>query len=132
VILGTLSILSLSTGYMFKDLFSGLGSNFFNNGITLLPSISSAVEQEFVSLNLKMLPVFLTCISFEIESKFFECKWFYNEMVNGYLSLPMLILSRHYFEQYEKRLLEQNGPLFFQNLYNKAQYSFFIKIEKNS
>jgi hypothetical protein len=36
-ILGSLSILSLLSGYFFKDIFSGLGSNYFNV-VLILPS----------------------------------------------------------------------------------------------
>jgi NADH:ubiquinone oxidoreductase subunit 5 (subunit L)/multisubunit Na+/H+ antiporter MnhA subunit len=38
LILGFLGILSMSTGYFFKDLFLGLGSAYFNNSILLLPT----------------------------------------------------------------------------------------------
>lgn len=38
IVLGLLGLLSLSSGYIFKDIFSGFGSNYFNNAITYLPS----------------------------------------------------------------------------------------------
>jgi hypothetical protein len=37
IILGFLGLLSMSTGYLFKDLFLGFGSSYFNNSILLLP-----------------------------------------------------------------------------------------------
>jgi ABC-type tungstate transport system substrate-binding protein len=61
----------------------------------------------------------LTIIAFEVESRFFECKWFYNEVVNGYIALPTLVISRHIFEQHEKIVLEQNGPILAANLVGK-------------
>jgi len=112
LVLGTLSVLSLSSGYLFKDIFTGLGSNYFNTSIINLPSNWLWIEAEFLSFELKLLPLVLTFVAFEIESKLLECKWFYNELVNGYLVIPTLILSRHYFEQYEKLGLEYNGPQF--------------------
>lgn len=117
VILSTLTLLSLISGYYYKDLFSGLGSNFFN--ITIVPLNWSIIETEFISANLKLLPLFFSIFAGELNNKLFECKWFYNEIINGYIALPVLILSRHYFEQYEKYLLEYNGPLFIYRLFNR-------------
>ena len=123
IVLGFLASLSLFSGYIFKDIFSGLGTNYFNIFITILPSNWGFIENEFLPNELKILPIILTIFAFEVESRFFECKWFYNEIINGYLALPTLILSRHFFEQYEKLLLEYNGPLFFTNLINKTQFN---------
>ena len=117
-ILGILGLLSLVSGYIFKDIFSGFGSSFFNNSITILPVSWNNVELEFLPLYLKILPVLLTFLAFELESRLFECKWFYNELVNGYIAIPSLVMSRHYFEQYEKINLEYNGPLFITEVIN--------------
>lgn len=38
LVLGLLGILSLTTGYYFKDIFSGLGSNYFNTSIAVIAS----------------------------------------------------------------------------------------------
>jgi len=112
IILGVLGILSLISGYLFKDVFSGLGSGYFNNVLVCAPSFWNLIEVEFLPIGLKILPLVLTALAFELESRLFECKWFYNEIVNGYFSIPALVMSRHYFEQYEKLGLEYNGPLF--------------------
>ena len=56
-------------------------------------------------------------------STFFEtCKWYYNESVNNYLSLPVLRTGRYVFEQYEKRVLEQYGPLFLVKIIARVIY----------
>jgi hypothetical protein len=44
------------------------------------------------------------------------------KIINGYLVLPTLFISRHFFEQYERLLFERNGPLFFQAIYSRIQY----------
>ena len=119
-VLTILGLLSLGTGYFFKDIFIGFGSNYFNTFIHALPVNHYALEAEFLPAEIKLIPLMLTLGAFEIESRFFECKWFYNEVVNGYLTLPTLIMSRHIFEQHEKIMLEQNGPLFITNIINKA------------
>ena len=121
-VLGCLGLLSLSSGYFFKDIFAGFGSNYFSTAITVLPSYWSLLEAEFLPSELKVLPLILTILAFEIESRFFECKWFYNEFINGYLALPTLILSRHFFDQYEKLVLEHNGPSSFVAIFVHAQY----------
>ena len=121
-ILGILGLLSLFSGYFFKDVFTGFGSNFFSNSIHILPSNWLVLEAEFLPFEIKVLPVLLTVLAFEIQSRFFECKWYYNEAINGYISLPSLVFGRHVFEQYEKVFLELNGPLFFVNQINKLIY----------
>ena len=126
MILGVLGILSLVSGYLFKDIFLGLGSSYFNNGVTILPRTWVIVEAELLAPEVKMLPLIFTALAMEVESRFFECKWFYNEIVNGYLALPTLILSRHFFEQYEKRTLEFNGPLMFSYGLAQAQYQIDV------
>jgi NADH-ubiquinone oxidoreductase chain 5 len=112
-VLAALGLLSLVSGYIFKDIFIGFGSNYFSSFIWVLPSTWGLVEVEFLSAEFKVIPIILTIGAIEIESRLLECKWFYNEVVNGYVALPTLILSRHFFEQYEKLLLEKSGPLLY-------------------
>lgn len=38
IVLGVLGGLSLVSGYLFKDVFSGAGSNYFSNLISILPA----------------------------------------------------------------------------------------------
>ncbi len=64
LVIGILGLLSLLAGFVFKDLFSGLGSSFFNNAITILPSSWSSVELEFLPIPLKRLPLLLTFLAF--------------------------------------------------------------------
>ena len=116
LVLSVLGVLSLLTGYLFKDIFVGFGSNYFNTFIHAVPVGHYSIESEFLPSEIKLIPLMLTIIAFEIESRFFECKWFYNEIVNGYIALPTLIISRHIFEQHEKIMLEQNGPILAANL----------------
>src|SRR4051794_33243321 len=66
LVLGTLGVLSLSTGYFFKDVFSGFGSNYFNTSITTLPVGWLLIEAEFISALLKTLPLVLTVLAFEV------------------------------------------------------------------
>ena len=63
-ILGALCLLSLVSGYMFKDIFSGFGSNYFNSFIINIPSTWLLLEVEFISLFLKLIPLVFTFIVF--------------------------------------------------------------------
>ncbi len=74
MILSALGLLSLVTGYFFKDIFIGFGANYFNNFIHTLPGGHYSVESEFLPAEIKLIPLILTAGAFEIESRFFECK----------------------------------------------------------
>jgi proton-translocating NADH-quinone oxidoreductase chain L len=145
ILLGILGLLSIITGFYFKDLFVGFGSNYFNNSIVNLPNMWSSLELEFIPYYIKIMPVVTgiisLIISFLLNTKYnyavyssqlkiyFEsCKWFYNELVNIFLSNYTLTIGRVFFEQYEKRVLELYGPLsivfIIRNvIYNKYMHS---------
>lgn len=77
----------------------------------------SKIEVEFLSVWVKLFPCFFVFIAVELESRFLECKWYLNEIINGGLVLPSLVVGRHIFEQYEKGVLERSGPLFVSELF---------------
>lgn len=129
-LLGFLGVLSISTGYTFKDLFTGFGSAYFNNTVHSIANGWSALELEFIPARIKMVPVLTGIVAFilalnlsgqfgtmlvytsQIKTYLESCKWFYNEALNTGLVLPVLVLGRTVFEQYEKNLLERHGPVF--------------------
>lgn len=137
-VLGLLGLLSILTGYYFKDLFTGLGAGYFNNSIFSLPSSWSFINLEFIPAKIKLAPVLASIFAMlgglrlgsqggspavyvDLAKTYFEnCKWFYNEILNGYFALGSLTVSRHYFEQYEKRGLELNGPVSFMFLLKRT------------
>lgn len=147
ILLGTLGILSLVSGYLFKDVFVGFGSNYFNNSILILPTYWSFIDLEFIPVFIKLFPVITSLLSLFIfykvksykkmfiinSSVYFELsKWFYNELVNFYLVIPLFFYSRHSFEQIEKRILEFNGPQFFINVIsNSIQFKYFNSARVN-
>jgi len=129
-LLGFLGLLSVTTGYLFKDLATGFGSNYFNDFIYNVVSVWNALELELIPGRVKLMPLLLSIIALtiafrlnkqalsalvlinQITTYFENCKWFYNESVNTYLALPVLTIGRTMFEQYEKLVLEQHGPGF--------------------
>ena len=55
-----LSIGSLFSGYCFKDMFIGLGSNFFGSSIYKVSQNNIGLDNEFVSVYIKNTPVFFS------------------------------------------------------------------------
>jgi NADH-ubiquinone oxidoreductase chain 5 len=63
--LGILAVLSIVFGYLSKDLFIGLGSDFFANAIFIHPNHIILVDAEFaIPLFIKLLPSILTILGF--------------------------------------------------------------------
>nr|YP_009048885.1 NADH dehydrogenase subunit 5 [Wildemania schizophylla]AID57255.1 NADH dehydrogenase subunit 5 [Wildemania schizophylla] len=57
-----LSIASVFIGFLSKDLFVGIGSDFWGNSINMLPLSSNLLEVEFMSIFLKWLPFLLSML----------------------------------------------------------------------
>jgi len=111
-----LSLGSLFSGYLTRDLFVGLGSVFFGNSIFVLPKNFNLVEAEFLPLQIKLLPLvfslsgmflalflniwyqfFLVYLK-KIELGrtfyiFFNQKWFFDKLYNQYLVKPFFDLG---------------------------------------
>lgn len=68
-VLGFLAILSVLSGYLCRDLFVGLGSDFFGNSVAVLNQ-NALTSAEFLPLTIKLLPTFLSLlVSFEIDKR---------------------------------------------------------------
>ncbi len=76
-VLGFLAILSVLSGYLCRDLFVGLGSDFFGNSLAVLQQ-NAVTSAEFLPLTIKLLPTLLSLlVSFEVdrrEDQIFEMK----------------------------------------------------------
>jgi NADH-ubiquinone oxidoreductase chain 5 len=136
-LLGFLCFLSILTGYTFKEMFTGFGSNYFGNVIHNISNNWTNIELEFIPARIKLVPVvtgifaFITAIylskinnisliyTMQLKTYFENCKWFYNEIVNVYLVTSTFTIARISFDQYEKRVLDYHGPLFLVNTIKK-------------
>ena len=127
-----LAVGSVFLGYVAKDLFVGLGTNFWNESIFILPKHNNHLEAEFVAHKYKLLPFFgtmfaLTTANFLFEYNiqwvkknsynfknvynFFVYKWYFDVIYNHYINKP--ILSYVYFRLFsylDKGVLEYFGP----------------------
>lgn len=125
IILTVLLCFAVTSGYLFRDMFVGLGSNFYSFPITVLSFASFVVDVEFLPLSLKLFPLLVTCLVIEFENRFFENKWFYNELISSYLVIPGLLVSRHVFEQYEKNNIELNGPMLLHSIFKNKFFNTY-------
>jgi len=71
--LGILAVLSVIFGYLSKDLFIGLGTDFFGNAVFIHPNNIVLVDAEFaIPLFIKLLPSILTICGFIGTLLFYE------------------------------------------------------------
>jgi NADH-ubiquinone oxidoreductase chain 5 len=106
-----LSLFSIFFGYIFSDLFVGIGSDFFKNAIFIHPNSISLVEAEF-SINplLKLLPALFSLLGMITAISLYHL--FPNSLINLTNSIPFLRNIYKFF----------NGKYYFDVLYNQ----FFI------
>nr|YP_010394396.1 NADH dehydrogenase subunit 5 [Phytophthora lateralis]DAZ88404.1 TPA_asm: NADH dehydrogenase subunit 5 [Phytophthora lateralis]DAZ88837.1 TPA_asm: NADH dehydrogenase subunit 5 [Phytophthora lateralis] len=84
--LGLLAFGSIFIGYISKDMFVGLGSNFWNNSIYINPLNNQMIDAEFLPTFFKLLPVILSfCGLFgAFYLYFFKFKFLYNLKISKY------------------------------------------------
>ena len=129
-----LSILSIFVGFLFKDLFIGFGTDFWNGSIYVLPKNYLLTDIEFISLKYKLLPLFVTLfgillaffiytvklqeyielkklLNFRIFYTFFNRKWFFDKFYNKIISSNFLFYSYFFsYDNVDRGLLEAAGP----------------------
>nr|DAD55279.1 TPA_asm: NADH dehydrogenase subunit 5 [Phytophthora agathidicida] len=84
--LGLLAFGSIFIGYISKDMFVGLGSNFWNNSIYINPLNNQMIDAKFLPTFFKILPVILSfCGLFgAFYLYFFKFKFLYNLKISEY------------------------------------------------
>jgi proton-translocating NADH-quinone oxidoreductase chain L len=129
-----LSIGSIFTGYLVKDLFIGLGSNFFADSIFIYPPNLITGDAEFIPFYIKGLPSVLSLfgiISSLFLHKYFEFffiffryienlhkfykflvqKWYFDYIQNELVGKPVLNIAYNvFFKMVDKGFLEILGP----------------------
>jgi len=117
-----------------KDLFIGLGSDFWENSIYIKPEHAYSITAEFIPTYVKLFPVVLSLLGavfgyltyrfyFKIILKFnlttlgltlyrfFNQKWYFDQIYNYYISKKNLLFGRKYsFEYLDRGILEYLGP----------------------
>nr|ANS57844.1 NADH dehydrogenase subunit 5 [Pleurocladia lacustris] len=134
VVLGILAIPSIFIGYFSRDLFIGLGSDFWGNALFCLPNNLSIIDAEFMSTSTKILPLCFSIIGaglsfilykdynhnlfmFKISLigrkfyTFFNRKWFFDKVYNDFISQNILDFGYHFtYKSIDVGLIESLGP----------------------
>jgi NADH:ubiquinone oxidoreductase subunit 5 (subunit L)/multisubunit Na+/H+ antiporter MnhA subunit len=130
-----LSIGSIFTGYLSKDMFVGFGSTFFIDSIFVLPSNSTSfIYSEFIPNDIKLQPTMYSifgifvaynvCLSgefvlmlrfrfpiFNSVYKFLVLKWYFDFIYNSLIGKSVLKIAYSIiFKVIDKGFLEQFGP----------------------
>jgi NADH-ubiquinone oxidoreductase chain 5 len=130
-----LSLCSIFLGFMTKDIFIGLGTPFWNNSIYILPDHFNIIEAEFIPIEIKWIPFFISIFGaassiyfyhyllnplfslyaenflFRYMYMFFNKKWFIDSLQNdfwGFFSLKAGYLITY--KTIDKGLIELLGP----------------------
>jgi NADH-ubiquinone oxidoreductase chain 5 len=133
--LAILAIFSIFFGYIFKDLFIGLGTPLWGNALYINPSNFNFVESEFLPISVKMLPVFFgifgAILSFLLYNKFyskicflykksfiyhlyffFNKRWYFDVVYYAYIIKPFLNFGYQIaFKTLDRGFIEILGPL---------------------
>jgi NADH-ubiquinone oxidoreductase chain 5 len=142
----TLTILCLGScfsGFYFKDLFIGLGSNFFNQAIFIKPNNISLVDSEFLPFYIKLIPSFFSIFGALLSAtlfysnpkllstlkitkfgyffyKYLNQKWYFDQIYNYFIGIRVLKFGYDFtFNLIDKGFIELIGPKgFTQTFYN--------------
>jgi len=140
--LALLAFGSIFIGYLCKDMFMGLGTNFWGNAIFINPNNVNLIDAEFLPTIIKTLPVIFSIsglilavlvYQFNLYSfylfkisrvgnflyNFFNRKWFFDKVYNEYIIQNILIVS--YVKTYkliDRGIIEMFGPFGISNNIN--------------
>jgi len=109
-----LALFSIFFGYIFSDLFVGVGSDFFQNSIFIHPNNISIIEAEF-SLNIfiKLLAVILSVFGSILAIYLYHIKPTYIYSINNnnklFRTLYAFLNGKYYFDVLYNQFLVQNG-----------------------
>lgn len=132
--LGLLAFGSIFVGYIFKDMFVGLGSNFWNNSIYINPLNNQMIDAEFLPIFFKILPVivsfcglfgafYLYFFKFKFLYKlkiskyglyfynFLNRKWYFDKIYYEFINQYILQIGYNFtYKMIDKGLIEMCGP----------------------
>jgi NADH-ubiquinone oxidoreductase chain 5 len=111
-----LSLFSIFFGYLFSDMFVGMGSDFFGNSLFIHPNNITLVEAEYsLSIFIKLLPSILSLIGASSALIF-------------YLKAPEIILSLTETSMGKKLYTFLNSKYYFDVIYNNYVFSNGFKL----
>lgn len=126
-VLALLALGSVTVGWLAKPMFIGLGSDFWNNSLSLAPSHSLMAEAEFLPQSVKLLPLGATVTGCALAYgsnaayvrlayasslrgrtfvRFLSQRWYYDKLLNETLGYPSFHLGYSLLVNFDKGLLE--------------------------
>jgi NADH-ubiquinone oxidoreductase chain 5 len=129
-----LSFGSIFLGFLMKDMVIGLGTDFWQNAVFVLPKNNLFVESEFIPTSIKLVPTFLSFLgaalalifnyyySKELYSfttsnigltmySFLNKKWYFDKIYNEYINKKLLLFGYFVsFKGIDKGIVEMFGP----------------------
>jgi NADH-ubiquinone oxidoreductase chain 5 len=139
---------SIFFGYLTHDMYIGLGTDFFNNSIFILPKNIILLDSEFIPYYIKLIPIYFSFLgiflalilnhffSFEITKKllqnkynyllynFINKKFYFDKIYNFLFAKPFLSFGyKISFKLIDKGIIENLGPNF---LYSKFLYIMYL------
>ena len=127
---------SLLTGFLFKDAFVGMGSDFLKEGVaTSFEAVSNLMASEFVPLYVKLLPFVgsslgaLMAVLFYASASYTQLvrwqmrrmwgyslhfflvkKWFWDRLYNHYIATKLYLTGGYLYEKGDQGYFELAGP----------------------
>nr|YP_006280844.1 NADH dehydrogenase subunit 5 [Cyanophora paradoxa]ADW79198.1 NADH dehydrogenase subunit 5 [Cyanophora paradoxa] len=130
--LGVLALASIFVGYLFRDMFIGVGTSFWNNSIFILPENNFVLESEFIPVYNKLTPVvfsfggliiafcfynflikkiFIVKIFYIKFYTFLNKRWYFDKIYNEFIALPIISFGyKITFKFIDRGILEIFGP----------------------
>jgi NADH-ubiquinone oxidoreductase chain 5 len=129
-----LSLLSISVGFLTRDLFIGFGTNFWGASIFVLPQNYVLSDIEFIDLFHKLLPLMISILgassayflysfglnsfynikktsTFKFVYNFLNRKWYFDRIYNQLIGQNALSISYHYsYKDIDRGIIEILGP----------------------
>jgi len=129
-----LSFGSIFIGYLCKDAVIGLGTDFWQNAVFVLPKNNLYIESEFIPTSVKLIPTILSfsgaalalilnhfynkeLYNFTISNfglvmySFLNKKWYFDKIYNEYINKKMLLFGYFVsFKGIDKGIVEMFGP----------------------
>ena len=139
-----LAVLSITVGFLLKEIFIGFGTDFWNGAIFILPNNYVLTDIEFIDLFYKLLPFILTIIgalsayfiyvfnidnffklkqtkNFKFIFNFLNKKWYFDKLYNSLISQNILYYSYYVsYKDIDRGIIENIGPMNSINILNKS------------
>jgi len=129
-----LCLLSISIGFLSKDIFIGFGTNFWNGSLFIQPNNYLLLDIEFIDLFYKLIPFILTLLGvffayflyfqnldvffilkqneiFKLCYNFLNRKWYYDRLYNQFIGQNALVFSYFFtYKTLDRGIVEILGP----------------------